>query len=105
MMLWVGLLWLEFYSRKHLGRHSNAMQAIFGDQNLNMRYLCDVGMELEEFERGKIEKAKKRLMVDTEGKEMRTKAIYLKEKVELSLKEGGSCCNSLNDLAEKILSF
>lgn len=79
-----------------------------GDQNVNRRYVCDVwnvGLELEEFERGKIEKAIKTLMVDTEGEEMRKKATHLKEKVELSLKEGGSCYNSLNDLAEKILSF
>ena len=80
----------------------------FWDQNLNMRYVCDVwnvGLELEEFEGGTIKNAIKRLMVDTEGKEMRKKAIHLKEKVELPLKEGGSCYNSLNDLAEKILSF
>lgn len=80
----------------------------FGDQNVNRRYVCDVwnvGLELEEFERGKIEKAIKTLMVDTEGEEMRKKATHLKEKVGLSLKEGGSCYNSLNDLAEKILSF
>ncbi|KAH9661679.1 UDP-glycosyltransferase 76B1 [Citrus sinensis] len=80
----------------------------FGDQNVNRRYVCDVwnvGLELEEFERGRIEKAIKTLMVDTEGEEMRKKATHLKEKVELSLKEGGSCYNSLNDLAEKILSF
>ncbi|KAH9717738.1 UDP-glycosyltransferase 76B1 [Citrus sinensis] len=80
----------------------------FWDQNLNMRYVCDVwnvGLELEEFEGGTIKKAIKRLMVDTEGKEMRKKAIHLKEKVELPLKEGGSCYNSLNDLAKKILSF
>ena len=70
--------------------------------------MCDVwnvGLELEEFERGRIEKAIKTLMVDTDGEEMRKKATHLKEKVELSLKEGGSCYNSLNDLAEKILSF
>ena len=80
----------------------------FGDQNLNMRYVCDVwnvGLELEEFEGGTIKNAIKRLMVDTEGKEMRKKAIHLKEKVELPLKEGGSCYNSLNDLVKKILSF
>ncbi|KAK9233224.1 hypothetical protein WN943_023473 [Citrus x changshan-huyou] len=80
----------------------------FGDQNINMRYVCDVwnvGLELEDFEGGTIKKAIKRLMVDTEGKEMRKKAIHLKEKVELSLKEGDSCYNSLNDLVKKILSF
>lgn len=81
----------------------------FGDQNLSVRYICDVwnvGLELEsELERGKIEKAIKRLMEETEGEEMRKRAILLKEKLKLTLREGGSCYNSLNDLAEKILSF
>ncbi|TXG74212.1 hypothetical protein EZV62_002791 [Acer yangbiense] len=77
----------------------------FGDQNLNVRFVCDVwnvGLELES---GKIKKAIRKLMVDREGEEMRKRAKDLKQKVDMSLKEGGSSYNSLNDLAEKILSF
>ncbi|KAK0603288.1 hypothetical protein LWI29_003401 [Acer saccharum] len=59
----------------------------FGDQNLNVRYVCDVwnvGLELES---GKIEKAIRKLMVDREGEEMRKRAKHLKQKVDMSLKE------------------
>ncbi|KAK0605099.1 hypothetical protein LWI29_022753 [Acer saccharum] len=81
------------------------IKPFFGDQNLNVRYVCDVwniGLELES---GKKEKAIRKLMVDREGEEMRKRAKHLKQKVDMSLKEGGSSYNSLNDLADKILSF
>ncbi|KAJ0084012.1 hypothetical protein Patl1_31223 [Pistacia atlantica] len=81
----------------------------FGDQNLNVRYVCDVwkvGLELEnELERGNIEKAVRTLMVNTEGEEMRKRAMHLKEKVNLSVREGGSCYNSMNELADQMLSL
>lgn len=81
----------------------------FGDQCLNAMYVCDVwkvGLELEnELEKGNIEKAVRTLMVNTEGNEMRKRAMHLKEKVNLSLRQGGSCYNSLNELAGQMLSL
>ncbi|XVF05417.1 hypothetical protein REPUB_Repub05bG0170100 [Reevesia pubescens] len=80
----------------------------FGDQTLDSRYICHVwkvGLELEnKFERGNIEEAIRRLMVDVEGEEIRKNAMDLKEKTELCLKEGGSSCNHLNSLIKHILS-
>ena len=61
--------------------------------------MWEIGLELEnELERGKIEGAIKKLMVDVEGEEIRNKATDLKEKTELCLREGGSSCRSLNGL-------
>ncbi|KAK3001195.1 hypothetical protein RJ639_021817 [Escallonia herrerae] len=81
----------------------------FADQNVTARYLCHVwkiGLELEhELERGEIEKVVKRLMTDKEGEELRQRAGDMKEKVELCTREAGLSYNSLNDLAEFILSF
>ncbi|KAJ0084397.1 hypothetical protein Patl1_31328 [Pistacia atlantica] len=80
----------------------------FGDQKVNTRYISHVwrnGFELEnDLERGKIERAIKRLMVEKEGEEMRQKAAELKEKTEVSIKKGGSSNNSLNELVELITS-
>ncbi|XP_022755848.1 UDP-glucose iridoid glucosyltransferase-like [Durio zibethinus] len=78
----------------------------FGDQVLNMRYICyvwKIGLELEnELERGKIEGAIKKLMLDAEGEEIRNKAMELKEKTEDCLKEEGSSCRSLNELTKLV---
>ncbi|XP_044471733.1 UDP-glucose iridoid glucosyltransferase-like [Mangifera indica] len=80
----------------------------FGDQKVNTRYIGHIwrtGFELEnDLERGKIERAIKRLMVEKEGEEMRQKAAELKEKTEISIKKGGSSYNSLNKLVEHIMS-
>ncbi|GFS39218.1 hypothetical protein Acr_00g0061710 [Actinidia rufa] len=61
----------------------------FGDQNVNARYLSyvwGVGLEVEhELNRGDVERAVRRLMVDEEGKEIRRRAIEFKEKAELSI--------------------
>ncbi|XVF19960.1 hypothetical protein REPUB_Repub11eG0156400 [Reevesia pubescens] len=80
----------------------------FGDQVLNMRYICHVwkiGLELEnELKREKIEGAIKKLMVDFEGEEIRNKALEFKEKTELCLREGGSSISSLNEITRRILS-
>ncbi|KAJ9146737.1 hypothetical protein P3X46_028968 [Hevea brasiliensis] len=71
----------------------------FGDQKVNARYVCHVwkvGLELEnELEREEVTRAVRRLMVSAEGMEMRQKTIELKEKVESSMKNGGSSYNSL----------
>ncbi|KAM3739889.1 hypothetical protein ACB098_08G056800 [Castanea mollissima] len=81
----------------------------FGDQRVNARYVSHVwkvGLELEsELVRCDIEKAITILMADKEGEAMRERAKNLKEKIELCIKEGGSCNNSLNKLVEIIMSF
>ncbi|XVE59331.1 hypothetical protein DITRI_Ditri05aG0037300 [Diplodiscus trichospermus] len=83
----------------------------FGDQRVNARYVSHahawkIGLQLENmFERGEIERAVKRLMVDKEGEEMRQRAKNLKKKVALCIKEGGSSYNSLDQLIELITSF
>ncbi|GAV75063.1 UDPGT domain-containing protein, partial [Cephalotus follicularis] len=80
----------------------------FGDQPLNVRYVCDVwkvGLELEsELDRGKIEIAVRRLMVDTEGEDIRQRAMEFKKKTDHCLGESGSSLDCLNELTEKILS-
>ncbi|KAK5818352.1 hypothetical protein PVK06_023287 [Gossypium arboreum] len=80
----------------------------FGDQFLNMRYVCyiwKIGLELEnELERGKIEGAIKTLLLNIEGKEMRNKAMESKGKTEICLREGGSSSSSLDEFTKRILS-
>ncbi|XVF46620.1 hypothetical protein PTKIN_Ptkin03bG0042500 [Pterospermum kingtungense] len=80
----------------------------FGDQPLNTNYICDVwkiGLKLQDnLERGDIEEAIKRLIVDTEGEVMRQNAMELKEKVALCLLEDGSSRCSLNELTKQISS-
>jgi hypothetical protein len=81
----------------------------FGDQKMNARYVSQVwkvGLELEsELERGDIERAVRRVMVDEDGKEMRKRGKNLKERFELCIREGGSSNNSLNELIDMIKSF
>ncbi|XVF46621.1 hypothetical protein PTKIN_Ptkin03bG0042600 [Pterospermum kingtungense] len=80
----------------------------YGDQHLNSNYICDVweiGLKLQnQLERGNIEEAIKRLMVDMEGEEMRKKALDLKEKAALCLQEDGSSSCSLNELTMQLSS-
>ncbi|KAI3705631.1 hypothetical protein L1987_75870 [Smallanthus sonchifolius] len=80
----------------------------FGDQLPNARNVIDVwkiGVELENgFERGEIENAIKRVMVDKEGLDMRDGVMNLREKVNICLKKGGSSYSSLEDLVDYILS-
>uniref|UniRef100_A0A251SQ17 Putative UDP-glucuronosyl/UDP-glucosyltransferase n=1 Tax=Helianthus annuus TaxID=4232 RepID=A0A251SQ17_HELAN len=81
----------------------------FVDQPINARYVSDVwkiGVMLEDgFERVGIEMAIKRVMMDKEGEEMCERVTSLKEKVNLSLAEGGSSCRSLNNLVDYISSL
>ena len=84
-------------------------QPCFGDQRVNARYLSQVwrvGLEWENnLDRLEVERAIRRLMVDEEGKEIRQRAIELKENIELSVKQGGSSYNSLKNLVNLILPF
>ncbi|XP_077238868.1 UDP-glycosyltransferase 76B1-like [Tasmannia lanceolata] len=81
----------------------------FGDQRVNARYVSHVwrvGLELENgLERGEIERAIRRLMVEKEGEEMRERVKVLKENAESSLRKGGSSQESLERLVDYILSF
>ncbi|KAL8192958.1 hypothetical protein R6Q57_027406 [Mikania cordata] len=81
----------------------------FVDQPINARYVSDVwkiGVFLEDgFERAGIEMAIKRVMMDKEGEEIRERISCLKEKVKLSLDEGGSSFQSLNSLVDYISSL
>ncbi|KAG2299772.1 hypothetical protein Bca52824_036244 [Brassica carinata] len=77
-----------------------------GDQKVNARYLENVwriGVQLEgELEREDVERAVKRLLVDEEGAYMRKRAIELKEKLESSVRSGGSSYSSLDDLINSL---
>ncbi|WZZ18653.1 hypothetical protein YC2023_111742 [Brassica napus] len=71
------------------------------EQNVNAAYIVSVweaGIHLEgEVERGKVERAVKRLIVDEEGAGMRERALVLKEKLKASLRSGGSSYNALDE--------
>ncbi|CAG7910511.1 unnamed protein product, partial [Brassica rapa] len=77
-----------------------------GDQKVNARYLENVwriGVQLEgELEKEVVERAVKRLLVDEEGAYMRKRAIELKEKLESSVRSGGSSCSSLDDFINSL---
>ncbi|CAL9224489.1 unnamed protein product [Arabidopsis halleri] len=76
------------------------------DQKGNARYLeCvwKVGIQVEgNLERGAVEKAVKRLMVDEEGEEMKRRALNLKEKLKASVLVQGSSYNSLDDFIKTL---
>ncbi|XVF24004.1 hypothetical protein REPUB_Repub13aG0089300 [Reevesia pubescens] len=84
-------------------------QPSFGDQKVDARYVSHVwrvGLHLEyKIERGEIQKAIRRLMVEAEGQEMRDRIKVLKEKMNLCLKPGGSSYKSLDNLVSYILSL
>lgn len=81
----------------------------FGDQMGNARYVSHVwrvGVHLErKLERGEIERAIRRLMVESDGKETRKRIMYSKEKVDNCLRKGGSSYRSLENLISYISSF
>ncbi|TXG74183.1 hypothetical protein EZV62_002762 [Acer yangbiense] len=78
-------------------------------ERVNTMYVSRVwriGLQLEnELERGEIERAVRRLMVDKEGEEMRQRTKNFKEEVKLCIGEGGSSYNSLNNFLELIKSI
>ncbi|KAG7538572.1 UDP-glucuronosyl/UDP-glucosyltransferase [Arabidopsis suecica] len=77
-----------------------------GDQRVNARYLESVwrsGVQLEgELDKGTVESSVKRLTVDEEGADMRKRAIDLKEKLEASVRSGGSSSSSLEDFVNSL---
>ncbi|KAL2558168.1 UDP-glycosyltransferase 76C4-like [Forsythia ovata] len=76
---------------------------------VNSRYMNDtwkVGIKLEKgLERVEIETAIQKLMVGKEGEDMRRNIMSLKEKLDHSLKPGGSSYQSLDNLVDFITSF
>ncbi|KAK0593022.1 hypothetical protein LWI29_029316 [Acer saccharum] len=63
-----------------------------GDQLVNARYVCDVwrfGLHLEKkVERGEIERAIRRVILEAEGQKMRERIMILKDKMDICLKPG-----------------
>lgn len=89
----------------------------FTDQKVNARYVScvwRVGLQLEKgVERGEIERTIRKMMMveeeeeedNGEGKEIRDRALKLKEEAKLCLEQGGSSCSSLEGLVTYILSL
>ncbi|ESQ37309.1 hypothetical protein EUTSA_v10002845mg [Eutrema salsugineum] len=79
-----------------------------GEQKLNAKYIESVwrvGIKLEgEMERGGVERAVKRLIVDEESEGLRERAHVLREKLKASVRSGGSSYNALDELV-KMLNF
>lgn len=79
-----------------------------GDQKVNTRLMTHVwqtALEVDgELDRGVVEMAVRRLIVGPEGEEMRNRATILKEKVEVSVRIGGSSHSALNSLVDSIRS-
>ncbi|VVB13379.1 unnamed protein product [Arabis nemorensis] len=79
------------------------------DQLLNARFISDVwriGIHLEgRIERREIERAVRRLMVESEGDEIRERIKVLQDEVRRSVKRGGSSSRSLDELVDRISSF
>ncbi|KAI7738014.1 hypothetical protein M8C21_031912 [Ambrosia artemisiifolia] len=77
-------------------------------QPIIARYVSDVwkiGILLENgLERDGIKRVVKRLMLDKEGEDIRSRINILKEKVNISFQEGGSSRRSLKSLVDYILS-
>ncbi|KAH9688037.1 UDP-glycosyltransferase 76B1 [Citrus sinensis] len=84
-------------------------QPYFGDQMVNSRYVSHawrVGLQLEgKLERKEIERAILRVMVKADSQEMRERATYLNEKVDICLQQGGSSYQSLGRLTDHIMSL
>ena len=80
----------------------------FSDQYVNARYASHVwrvGLELEKLERGEIERAIRRMILDDEGNEMRARAKEFKDKFEESIRKGGSSYESFDEIVNLIMSY
>ncbi|KAG7606667.1 UDP-glucuronosyl/UDP-glucosyltransferase [Arabidopsis thaliana x Arabidopsis arenosa] len=82
-----------------------------GDQKVNARYLervWRIGVQLEgELDKGTVERAVERLIMDEEGAEMRKRVINLKEKLQASVKSRGSSFSSIDNFVNslKMMNF
>ncbi|KAG7554248.1 UDP-glucuronosyl/UDP-glucosyltransferase [Arabidopsis suecica] len=76
------------------------------DQFVNARFISEVwrvGIHLEgRIERREIERAVLRLMVESEGEEIRDRIKVLRDEVRRSVKQGGSASRSLDELVDRI---
>lgn len=81
----------------------------FADQGVNARYVSDVwriGVHLNGgLERENIARSIKRLLAEREGAEIRERALVLKEKASISVRQGGPSYQALDALISHILSF
>ncbi|XP_011027241.1 PREDICTED: UDP-glucose iridoid glucosyltransferase-like isoform X1 [Populus euphratica] len=72
-----------------------------GDQKVNARLVTHfwrVGIQLERLERGNIADYIRRLMAGEEGKQTKMRAMQLKEKIDVSIREGGSSHESIGNM-------
>ncbi|XP_004307595.1 PREDICTED: UDP-glycosyltransferase 76C2-like [Fragaria vesca subsp. vesca] len=109
----VGLFWTHNGWNSTLESISEGVPMVcmphFADQMVNARYVSDVwrvGLQLENgIKRDEIEKTIQKLMAEKEGEEIKDEMSMLKEKTNLSLREGGSSYQSLDGLVNHILSL
>lgn len=82
---------------------------LFADQTINTRHISEnwkIGLQLEKgVERGGIERAIIKLIMEEEGEAMRIKIKALKEKANLAFEEGGCSYKTLENLTSYLLSF
>ncbi|AEE78193.1 glucosyltransferase-like protein [Arabidopsis thaliana] len=73
-----------------------------GEQKLNalcLESIWRIGFQVQgKVERGGVERAVKRLIVDEEGADMRERALVLKENLKASVRNGGSSYNALEEI-------
>ncbi|OAP06787.1 hypothetical protein AXX17_AT3G40490 [Arabidopsis thaliana] len=73
-----------------------------GEQKLNAMYIESVwriGFQVDgKVDRGEVERAVKKLIVDDEGAGMRERSLVLKEKIKASVSSGGTSYNALEDI-------
>ncbi|KAG7627559.1 UDP-glycosyltransferase 76E6 [Arabidopsis thaliana] len=73
-----------------------------GEQKLNalcLESIWRIGFQVQgTVERGGVERAVKRLIVDEEGADMRERALVLKENLKASVRNGGSSYNALEEI-------
>ncbi|XP_010067473.2 UDP-glycosyltransferase 76F1 [Eucalyptus grandis] len=81
----------------------------FADQGVNARYVSDVwriGVHLNGgLERENIARAIKRMLAEREGEEIRERALVLKEKASVSVRQGGPSYQAVDALVSHILSL
>ncbi|KAI4306776.1 hypothetical protein L6164_030024 [Bauhinia variegata] len=96
---------------KYFPTGSPASSLLIPDRNqkVNAKYASDVwkvGLQLPNVpDRGEIEKTIRKLMLGSEGKEIRDNVLNLKEKANLCMRDGGSSFCSLENLVNHILSL
>ncbi|EFH53763.1 predicted protein [Arabidopsis lyrata subsp. lyrata] len=73
-----------------------------GEQKLNvlsLESIWRIGFQVQsEVERGGVERAVKRLIVEEDGAKMRERALFLKENLKAAVRSGGSSYNALEEI-------